>query len=637
MARRLLLLGLLACGLRAEVHGIALVGQAQPNCWNVEDIVAALTRGLGSDREKALALHRFGMAHFIHFNGPIEERGEYVTDPVKLAGVYGYGLCMNISSAMCGFYNAAGLKCRARTMPLHSVPEVWFEGRWNYIDTDMFGYVFLPDGKTIANVDDLSRDADLFLKQRNPPDPFYPYDEKKDMADVFRGVRATKDHHTYANAHMMNLSLRTGESATLYYRPRNRYLLREIQEDLGTVYKDYWVVGPVRRGTLAWTDKPPAAYGNGLIEYKPDLRSKAFRLENPEQEGIVVRQEPDTPPLAAAEKGRVASLVVEVSAPWVIAGLQNDLADFDDDSDAAVVSGLFWRPDRADENRIFVSTDNGRSWKKVWENRLLGAVPFQVDLSRHVIGKFAYRVKFEWTDRKGTGKVGLEDLKFATWVALSPMGLPRIVAGRNTFRLSARPRRTFYSESYWQRGGALPEEKRENLDYVDRAPFLRQATQDRPGVLTFQLGPSAAVEEARISVRARALGNKVTDTRLALSLSEDDGKTWRELRRFAPDEEHEENHMWMNHMINDRTLDGGRSWLRVAVENAGLEKVIANTALRAAPAAPSTLRITHLWREADRQKSFSRMLPPGGAWPAYEVEAGAGVRNEALRFEAVAP
>jgi len=638
MMRVLFLCVTAAALLSAEQNGITLVGSAQPHCWNTDAIVAEVTRGAASDREKALALHAFGMAHFIHFDGPIEERGEYVTDPVKLVGVYGYGLCMNISSAMCALYNAAGLKCRVRTMPLHSVPEVWFGGKWNYIDTDMFGYVFLPDGKTIASVDELAKDADLFLKQKNPPEPFYPFDEKKDMADVFRNVRTVKDHHTYADAHIMNLSLRTGARVTLYYRPKNRYLLKHLKEDLGVVYKDYWVVGPVRRGTLAWTDRPPATYGNGLFEYEPDLRSEAFRAENADNWNMIVRREGDYPPLAAAEKDRVAALEVEVSTPWVIAGLQNDLTDFEDDSDAAVVSGLFWRLDRADENRILVSTDNGRNWTKVWENPRLGAVPFRLDLSRHLIGRFAHKVRFEWVDHKGTGKVGLEDLKLRTWVALSPMALPRIAPGKNRFELATRPRRTFYSESRWQRGEGLPEERRENLAMADKAPYLRPQAQEAPGVLTFSLGPSGSVEEVRVSVLVRALGDKVQDVRVVLSLSEDNGENWQELKRFAPDPEHEENHMWVNHAIRGRTLNGERARVKVEVWNGGLEKVIANSAVLSDPKSPSALRVTHLWREGDSQRSLSRLYVPGTEKLVYEVEAAAsGLQNEALKIESVSP
>ena len=390
----------------AERNSIQLTGSAQPGCWNIEQIVGAVTSGAGSDREKALALHRFGMAHFIHFDGPIEERSEYVTDPMKLISVYGYALCGNNSAAMNALYNAAGLKARRRSVPGHSIPEVWFEDKWNYIDTDMFGYVFLPDGK-IASVDELSRDADLVLKQTHPPTPFYPFDRKEDMANVFRGRNADKDYHPYSNAHLMNFSLRTGESARLYFRPRGegRYFLTPaFRPDLGTVYKDYFLAGPVRKDSFAWTDRSPASYGNGLIEYAPNLKGETFALENPESQNTAVPQRRNAPDLVAKTPG-AASFVVKVTTPWIIAGLQNDLTDFTDNTDAAVVTGLFWRTDESDENRILVSRDGGHTWTKVWENRYLGAVPFRVDLTKWAEGEYAYWVKFEWSDRKGTGRV----------------------------------------------------------------------------------------------------------------------------------------------------------------------------------------------------------------------------------------
>ena len=625
-------------GVPAEQYSIHLAGSAQPSCSSVEEIVAEVTMGAATGRQKALALHRFGMAHFIHFDGPIEERGEYVTDPMKLIGVYGYALCGNNSAAMNALYNAAGLRARTRTLPGHAVPEVWFEGKWNYIDTDMFGYVFLPDGKSIASVDDLAKDADLFLRQASPPDPYYPFDEKKDMASVFRNVRAQKNYHPYANAHLMNLSLRTGESASLYYRPQGRgryFLTPAFRPDLGIVYKDYWILGPVRRGSLAWCDKPPASYGNGVIRYEPDLRSEAFRLENPARQGIAVRTGKQSPPLAAAATGGLASLVVEVTTPWVIAGLQNDLINFQDNTDGAVVSGLFWRLNASDENRILVSTDSGRTWKKVWENRYLGAVPFEVDLTQWVEGEYGYRVKFEWLDRKGSRQVGLEGLKFKTWVELSPMALPRLNPGKNTFRLTTQPRRAFYNHSRWDRGQSLPGEQLENLQVSAKAPFLRPADPGRPGILTFAVGPEGVVEELRVAVLARALRGS-QGVSLALSLSEDGGTSWKELERFAPHPEHEMNHMWFNHVIRNSALNGDRSRLRIAVSGGGLEQVIANSLVRSIPRASSALRVTHVWREGDQQRTASQVFRSGSG--TYEVNtAAAGLVNEELRTEGVAP
>jgi len=223
-------------------------------------------------------------------------------------------------------------------------------------------------------------------------------------------------------------------------------------------------------------------------------------------------------------------------------------------------------------------------------------------------------------------------------VALSQMALPRIAPGRNRFELATRPRRTFYSESRWQRGEELPEERRENLAMVDKAPYLRPQAQDAPGVLTFSLGPSGSVEEVRISVLARALGDRVQEVRLVLSLSEDDGKSWHELKRFAPDAEHEEYHMWVNHAIRGRTLNGERARVKVEVWNGGLEKVIANSDVLSDPKSPSALRVTHLWREGENQRSSSRLYVPGTEKLVYEVDAASSeLQNEALKIESVSP
>lgn len=628
---------LFACALTAgpvtaEQLSIRLTGQAQPDSWSVANIVEGLIRPGMTDREKALAIHRFGMAHLIHFNGPVEEREDYITDPLKLIGVYGYALCGNNSAGMTALYNAAGLKTRTRNMPEHSVPEVWFENKWNYIDTDMFGYVPLPNGG-IASVDELVKDPDLFVRQTKPPDPYYPFDRKEDMASVFRNVRPDHNYHPYPNAHIMNLGLRTGESATLYYRPQGRFLLTTFSlADLGTVYKDYWTLGPVRRGSLAWTDKPPAAYGNGLIQYQPDLRSEAFRRENPEVSGVAAGDDGQPASIAGAPN-QTASIVLEMSSPWAIAGLQNDLTDFEDDSDGAVVSGLFWRRDPADENRIFVSADAGRTWKKVWENRILGAVPFQVDVTRYAKGRYRYWVKFEWVDRKGTGKVGLEGLSLKTWVALSPMALPRVVTGKNTFSLATAPRRTWYHESRWDRNEPLLDQRLTNMEAGPKAPYLRPS-KPGAGMLDFALGPEAAADEVRFSALVRRLGSGAK-VAMALSLSEDGGATWSELERFAPHPEHDRSHMWFNHVIRGRTIKGGAARLRVSLEGGGLEKVIANSVVHEPPRSPGMLRVTHAWREGERSVTATRLFSQTPA--RYEVEAGGDLANEWLRFEAVKP
>jgi hypothetical protein len=264
-------------------------------------------------------------------------------------------------------------------------------------------------------------------------------------------------------------------------------------------------------------------------------------------------------------------------------------------------------------------------------------VPFQVDLTRWVNTRYAYWVKFEWLDRHGSGRVGLEGLTLRTWVELSPMALPRLARGRNTFRLAAHPRRTFYNESRWDRGEHLPDEQLENLVPGAAPAYLRPRDPSQPGALTFRLGPRGIVEEARISVRARALGGPPANTSVALGLSTDGGRTWRELERFHAHPEHDTNHMWFNHVVRGKALDGEHCRLRVSVTGGGLEKVIANSAVRAEPRAPSTLRVTHLWREGAQERSHTALLPPGPSEASYEVEvAEGGLQHVALRLESLA-
>ena len=443
MKRTALLIGVAvlvsSAALKAEVYSIKLGGNAQPACWSLEEIVARVTRGIDSDREKVMALHRFGMAHQIHFIGPYEG-GLDLQDALKLLSVYGYNLCGNNSSTMCALYNLAGLKARRRGCTGHVVPEIWFDGKWNYVDTDMFGYVYLPDDKAIASVDELVANPHLFERSGRRPDPFYPWDPPTTMMNAFIKVQGWKDYHPYSLAHLMELSLRTGESVTCWFRPqgRTRYYLdpESFPAEVTTVYRDYWTDGPVRQNSMAWTDTVPAAYGNGQFVYKPDLRSRAFQSENPGIEGVKTAVDQDKPPLVAETAGRTATVVIDVNSPWVICGLQNDLTNWEDNTEGAVVSGWFWRIGEADENRIYVSADGGRNWKLAWENRYLGAIPFRVDLSRYVQGNYSYQVKFEWTDRAGSGRVGLQGLEAETWVELSPMALPRLVPGKNRFEIS---------------------------------------------------------------------------------------------------------------------------------------------------------------------------------------------------------
>lgn len=639
LLRLALSLTLIVSAALSQVSGIEVTSGAQPNSWRVDALVKEVIKGATTDREKALALYRFGMEHILHFNGPIEQGDLYVTDPTKIIGVYGYALCGNNSAAMNGLYEAAGLKARVRWLKYHEVPEVWFENRWNYLDSDMFGYVFLDDGKTIAGVDDLIRDADLFVRQKNPPEPYFPFDKKADMADVFRNAFNRKNYHAHPDTHLMRLGLRTGESVQMFYRPQDRFYLREgLPYNLGTQYLDYWTLGPVRKDTGAWSNESPAAYGNARFDYRPKLDSATFLRENPEIRDVINCQGKRVPTLCAAP-GATASMVIDVNTPFIIAGLQNDLSNLLDSSNGAVISGQFWRPREEDSNVISISVDHGSTWQEVWRNRLLGAIPFRVDVTPLVEGYSGYKVKFEWTDPNKEDRSGIADLAFETWAELSPMALPRLVSGENAFNVAVSNETAQMQNSAWHRQVSLPGETLENLSAFPEAPYLRPQTASRPGLLEFSLPNSASSKELRVSILARALpGTDPKDIRVALSISEDSGRNWKELQRFEPNPEHEDARVWFNNVMPRSSGITANTRLRVEVQRGGLER-IATSVLSAAPASSAdSLRITHVWIEGDAEKSAVNNVKLNQGKGSYHVTTGAnGIRNRELRIEAVAP
>lgn len=629
---------------QAELLSIKLTGRSQTSCWSLEDIVSQLTGEITGEREKVIALHEFGMKHQIHFIGPYEG-GMYVHDALKNLGVYGYNLCGNNSATMCALYSLAGLQARRRGGTGHVIPEIWFDNKWNYVDTDMFGYVYLPDDTRIASFDELVVNPELFARAGRRPEPFYPWDPPRAMMKAFIDAPGWKDYHGYSLAHMMRLELRTGEKVTCYYRPQGqgRYHIdpEMLPDPLTTVWRNYWLEGPVRANSMAWTDTVPAAYGNAEFIYEPDLLSDVFRRENPDIQGVESAIDSDYPPLVAAATGQPASVVVEVRSPWVIAGVQNNLTDFSDNTDGAVASGWFWKIEPQDRNAVSVSTDGGRSWVTVWENEWRGAVPFEVDLTGHVQGRYSYLVRFEWTDNGGTGRVGLQGLKLSTWTELSPMALPRLVPGRNDFKIAVGNHRALLYNCFWRPGESLPGQELVNLSVQEGAEHrLRLTDPAAPGEVAFTPGTEGLIDQLRIGFHVSAAGGgSVQDLEAVLSISNNRGASWNELERYKAHPEHELDGAWFNHVISDRALVGANTRLKLTVRNADIHTVQFSTLERRNQAVSSELKITHAYHDGrGNNQAVSWSFPPGAQNGGYQVSVPQEkIYNHSLTYEAVAP
>lgn len=141
-----------------------------------------------------------------------------------------------------------------------------------------------------------------------------------------------------------------------------------------------------------------------------------------------------------------------------------------------------------------------------------------------------------------------------------------------------------------------------------------------------------------MSVLAHALpGTDPREARVALSISEDAGNSWRVLERFTPNAEQEEDRMWFNYSLPRSSGVSAETLLKVEVKHAGLERVASSVVSAEDAAAADTLRVTHVWMEGEETKTASRTLTLKDGAGSYELSAGKGaIRNRELLIEAVA-
>ncbi len=118
-----------------------------------------------SDEEKAIAVWKSSVAFVYQDAPPIEFLHEgCVHDVVKSFNVYGYGMCCCASARVEQLARYLGLPARGFGINGHSVPEVYWSGRWHLLDASLVNYFRRDDGQ-IASVDDVCRSVQVWLKE----------------------------------------------------------------------------------------------------------------------------------------------------------------------------------------------------------------------------------------------------------------------------------------------------------------------------------------------------------------------------------------------------------------------------------------------------------------------------------------
>jgi len=337
-----------------------------------------------------------------------------VRDPVKIINVYGYAYCAILGPVMAGVWQDMGQgKARTLTLPgwSHVLAEVFYDGRWHYLDLDVRAAFRRPDG-SLASMAEARQDASLW-QGRGPL--FFPNDPLDKTRQVYQETAVHHYHGFNQSGHTMDFVLRQGETLTRWWKPQggrwahppeyNRvdWLRRLIEKDPRGPKPNH------RHFTVH-------NYANGRFVYRPNLTSKSSDFADGVYDSRNVQ--PGDRGLTLKQPGE-GYAVFEVRTPYVIVPLVGNLDTIDDDCEASVVE-----IDAAGAS-LSISLDNGLTWSDV----SVASWPATVDLTPQVSGTYGYLLKIALTGRPGEAAV--RRLGITTWVQVAPAALPSLRQGTN--------------------------------------------------------------------------------------------------------------------------------------------------------------------------------------------------------------
>ena len=198
----------------------------------------------------------------------------YIRDPVKMINVYSVGYCDMLGPTMAGIMQDMGIG-PSRTLNLpgwgHVVAEMFYDGKWHYLDLDVRAVFRRPDG-SLASMDEAQRDDSLWQGGSTPL--FFPLDNLANTRKVYAATPVQIRHGVNMGGHTMDYVLRQGETFTRWWQP---------QGDRWN-HHDAYNKSPFPRNLLEQEPRGPKCKhpsftihtrGNGRFVYAPDLTERS--------------------------------------------------------------------------------------------------------------------------------------------------------------------------------------------------------------------------------------------------------------------------------------------------------------------------------------------------------------------------
>ena len=463
---------LLLSPLNAQVYSPWVLKEGQPDTRDLVRLTETLYENAGAhtDREKAEAIWRYLLTDgrfvepgvFYHIAGwAYEEPMGEVLDPTKLLNSYGFGLCYQVAPLLEALWEAGGfIDARTWFLTGHTVAEVYFDGKYNMLDSDMLGFTTVgdadPSASPIASVRELEEDERIILGKMlaqdeadssKVADPWYPADVREKAMGGYAEIFTSRDDNwlfyfrRFPAGHTLDYVLRPGEKLIRYFEPEDEGLfylpfkreessVREFPQE-----KERW---EIRTEDGPHSQKDSRLWATGRVEYIPPLDqveayyplfSQNLRLPSG-RNGDLERQDPSLP----------AAAVFEMPSPYVLIDAEFRIG--------AALSGP------AHRLAVETSVDAGESWRHA--GALTGPYsgpwkigPEVLTNSAHgalsaVSGKYGYLVRLTLSG-PASGTVLINNLKLSSVIQVNPRTLPELETGENKLFFSPGTQRKRWS------------------------------------------------------------------------------------------------------------------------------------------------------------------------------------------------
>ena len=140
----------------AQFANLKVVTDANPDYSDMESMVHSINSRWDKDADKMWA--QFYWDHIARRQtSPMHLNGFDLTDPIRQYNDYGFMMCSTISGLKCSVWNYMNYPCRYWEIGQHTVPDVWYDGRFHHYDNSLSVLYTLEDGKTVAGVPDIGR------------------------------------------------------------------------------------------------------------------------------------------------------------------------------------------------------------------------------------------------------------------------------------------------------------------------------------------------------------------------------------------------------------------------------------------------------------------------------------------------